>query len=547
MTSSTTIIVMVCALGVVVVGGQLIFALQSQAADRLKQDMTPRVQTRLARSVAQLSPRSMASQETSVKVSVARAAVAEVLAQPDRALSVVAAALTGLALFVSLFRFNVWAGLLVLVSLVPPIVTFNRIAAMNIARWRAVATRDRLADYYTEQLVYQRTATELSTLGTGEQLVTLADGIRRDVRMIQLAYLKKVERAELLGNAVSAVLLCGALAVLFLNGSLAGAVGGLFGVVGAIGATRLAGYSVGQVLGSGAQVGAYLDFTAPSDTPDDVMPVHSGTASVHTRDLTVRYPNTTKPALDGVSITAQPGELVALVGANGAGKTTCVNAILGLVQTEGGEVIIGGERADAMSDRRRLGYFGLLSQEFGRYELTVGEAIRLGAPGDGGERVADLWSALTAARLADLVRAMPNQLDQQLGQQWGGIGLSGGEWQRLALARIYYRNAPIWILDEPTSAIDAETEASIFRELREHKTGHAVIVVSHRASTLQSADRIHVFDAGHVVQQGTFDELITVDGRFRELFDEQLITANPLGAREPATPASSGHIPATNS
>jgi ATP-binding cassette subfamily B protein len=105
-----------------------------------------------------------------------------------------------------------------------------------------------------------------------------------------------------------------------------------------------------------------------------------------------------------------------------------------------------------------------------------------------------------------------------LGQQWGGIGLSGGEWQRLALARIYLRDAPIWVLDEPTSSIDSEAEAEIFQELAATKSGRITIVVSHRAWTLRDMDVIHVMDSGRIVESGTYGELLRRRGRFSELF-----------------------------
>jgi ATP-binding cassette subfamily B protein len=114
------------------------------------------------------------------------------------------------------------------------------------------------------------------------------------------------------------------------------------------------------------------------------------------------------------------------------------------------------------------------------------------------------------------------ELDTQLGQQWGGVGISGGQWQRLALARIYLRDAGIWILDEPTSAIDAEAERQIFAELSRTRHDRITIVVSHRAWTLREMDRIYVIDGGRVVQEGRYEELLAVpEGRFARIFEGQ--------------------------
>ena len=120
-----------------------------------------------------------------------------------------------------------------------------------------------------------------------------------------------------------------------------------------------------------------------------------------------------------------------------------------------------------------------------------------------------------------MVRGLPGQLDAQLGEQWGGSGLSGGQWQRLSLARIYLRDAPILILDEPTSAIDAETEETIFDELRKNRRDKITIVISHRAWTLRHMDRVYVMDDGVVSEAGSYEELMSAGGRFVQLFRGQ--------------------------
>ncbi|MGO2585366.1 MAG: ATP-binding cassette domain-containing protein, partial [Brachybacterium tyrofermentans] len=197
-----------------------------------------------------------------------------------------------------------------------------------------------------------------------------------------------------------------------------------------------------------------------------------------------------------------------------------VNALLGLVTPQEGQVLLDGVGCAELSEAARLARFGLLTQEFGRFELTVREAVRLGSPR---EDVTDeeVWTALRSAHAEAMVEAMPDGLDQQLGEQWGGVGISGGQWQRLALARIYLRDAPVWVLDEPTSAIDAEAEQEIFHELQRTKHTRITVVVSHRAWTLKEMDRIYVIDEGRVAEQGTYEELLALDGRFAAIFAEQ--------------------------
>jgi ATP-binding cassette subfamily B protein len=206
--------------------------------------------------------------------------------------------------------------------------------------------------------------------------------------------------------------------------------------------------------------------------------------------------------------------MVALVGVNGAGKTTAVNLLVGGLSPDRGRVLIDGRDAAELTEAERLGHFGLLVQEFGRFEFTLRDAVALGSPDAAVDR--DVRATLADTFAADL------PLDTQLGQQWGGTGISGGQWQRLALARIQLRNAGVWILDEPTSAIDAEAEREIFAELRRTKDTRITIVVSHRAWTLREMDRIYVIDDASVVECGTYPELMArPDGRFARLFAVQ--------------------------
>jgi ATP-binding cassette, subfamily B, bacterial len=233
----------------------------------------------------------------------------------------------------------------------------------------------------------------------------------------------------------------------------------------------------------------------------------------------VTYPDQDRPALIGFNLNVEVGTMVALVGPNGAGKTTAINALLGILDLDHGRVEVDGVDAATLSPNRRLSQFGLLTQEFGRYDLTIRDSVRLGTP----EPVNDdqIWAALDAAYIGDLVRGLPDGLDTQLGPQFDGIGLSGGQWQRLALARIDLRNAGIWILDEPTSSIDAEGEQQIFAELKRDKASRITIVTSHRAWTLRDMDHICVLDHGVIVEQGRYEDLISANGRFAEIFANQ--------------------------
>ncbi|HMI66661.1 MAG TPA: ABC transporter ATP-binding protein, partial [Cyclobacteriaceae bacterium] len=164
---------------------------------------------------------------------------------------------------------------------------------------------------------------------------------------------------------------------------------------------------------------------------------------------------------------------------------------------------------------------GVLFQDYASYELTIRENVVMGRP----DVPADdqrVMKALRDSRSEWLVKKMPNGLDSKVGRLFeGGHDLSGGEWQRLALARIMYRDADIWILDEPTSSLDPEAEAGIFAELKENLKGRIGIVISHRFSTVRIADRIAVIADGHVTELGTHEELLEAQGRYAKLFELQ--------------------------
>ena len=303
------------------------------------------------------------------------------------------------------------------------------------------------------------------------------------------------------------------------------------GTLTCIAATQDVGYAFGQVSNGAmsiAQYRAFVDnprYVLASETTHHNPPATGDSPRELTvRNLSVTYPGADAPTLHHVNLHIQRGQMVALVGASGAGKTTLVRGILGLTPTTAGSVLFGDTPVESLSMQQVFKHTTLLSQNYGRYELTVRENLLLGTHAQGQEPPTDqhLWDALSKARAAEFVQTLPAGLDAQLGEQWGGVGLSGGQWQRLALARLILRNTALWILDEPTSAIDAHAEEEIFATLRKVAADHMTILVSHRAWTLKHADVIHVVDHGTIVESGTYTELLGAGGRFAEVFASQI-------------------------
>jgi ATP-binding cassette subfamily B protein len=243
--------------------------------------------------------------------------------------------------------------------------------------------------------------------------------------------------------------------------------------------------------------------------------------SIEFDNVTFTYPGGTEPAVAGLSLRIPHGELIALVGENGAGKSTLVKLLLRFYDADHGSVRVGGVDVRDLDPETLRSRIGVLFQDYASYELSVRENVVMGRP-DGTAEDGRVLEALRDARSDWLLTKMPRGLDSKVGRLFeGGHDLSGGEWQRLALARIMYRDADIWILDEPTSSLDPEAEAGIFAELKENLKGRIGIVISHRFSTVRIADRIAVIAGGSVTELGTHEELLRADGRYAQLFELQ--------------------------
>ena len=237
--------------------------------------------------------------------------------------------------------------------------------------------------------------------------------------------------------------------------------------------------------------------------------------------VTFAYPGGTEPAVADLTLHIRSGELVALVGENGAGKSTLVKLLLRFYDPDAGTVRVGGVNLKQVDPEALRSRIGVLFQDYASYEFSVRENVVMGRP-DGPVDDGRVIEALRDARSEWLLKKMPKGLDSKVGRLFdGGHDLSGGEWQRLALARIMYRDADIWILDEPTSSLDPEAEAAIFAELKENLKGRIGIVISHRFSTVRIADRIAVIADGGVKEIGTHDELLRANGRYAKLFELQ--------------------------
>ena len=238
--------------------------------------------------------------------------------------------------------------------------------------------------------------------------------------------------------------------------------------------------------------------------------------------VSYRYPGAIETALRDVSLDLTPGRIVAVVGENGSGKSTLTKIASGLYKPQSGTSRVKLDGVWKPVDGPLTGLVAAVFQDFARYELTVAENVWLGSP----DRAVDndrLENALATVRLTQAIEELPDGLDSRLGRSFaGGLDLSIGQWQRLALARAIYSEAPVVLLDEPTSSADARAEADFFSNLRSLLADRAVMVVSHRFATVRDADEILVLNDGYLVERGTHDELIALDGVYASMYRLQV-------------------------
>jgi len=239
------------------------------------------------------------------------------------------------------------------------------------------------------------------------------------------------------------------------------------------------------------------------------------------RNVSFAYPGTERRVLKDFNFTIEPGQRIALIGENGQGKTTVVKLITRLYDPTEGEILLDGIdlREYSIDDLHRE--MGVIFQDFMRYEMTVRENIGVGHV-EVPHSDQDIELAARKSMAAEVVDKLPGGYDQMLGRRFvSGLDLSGGEWQRIALARAYLRDAQLLVLDEPTAALDAKSELEVFERFAELTTGKMALLISHRFSTVRMADRIVVLSGGRLVEEGTHQQLIALGGQYAAMFEMQ--------------------------
>lgn len=291
---------------------------------------------------------------------------------------------------------------------------------------------------------------------------------------------------------------------------------------------------IASALVSFERVFEVLDLVPLIQERNDAVDVPDGPVAVEFRDVRFSYPSADKVSLasleevavldsrggeevlHGISFTAQPGQVVALVGSSGAGKSTIASLIARLYDVDSGAITLNGVDVRDVTFASLKDTVGVVTQDGHLFHESIRSNLRLAAPDATDEQ---LWEALERARLADVVAAMPDGLDTVVGER--GYRLSGGQRQRLTIARLLLGTSRVVVLDEATAALDSSSEAAVQQALNEALAGRTSIVIAHRLSTVRAADMILVVEDGRIVERGTHEQLLARGGRYAELYETQ--------------------------
>ncbi|MBS0656770.1 MAG: ABC transporter ATP-binding protein [Verrucomicrobia bacterium] len=456
-----------------------------------------------------------------------------------RMMAVVQAGFTALQTLISLgsllfllVTFSPWIALLIFAAVGPSLWLQARLSQQRFAMENARASDQRRLTYYELALTDAEQAKEVRLFHLGPEFLRRYSEIFRRIFRQDLAFARRrvatslglsllssgayyVAYAWIVFRTVQRALTLGDLTMyLAIVRQCQGLFESLFG-------------SIGSLYEHALFLGHLHDFLAlePKVKPaaDPVPAPRPFVRGIEFHDVTFQYARNSTPSLRGISVHIQPGEKIAVVGANGAGKTTFIKLLTRLYDPTAGRITIDGidlREMDLASLHQR---FGVIFQDFVQFEATLRENIALGQV----EAAQDEARLREAARKggADTVAAvLPRGYDTPLGSWFeDSRQLSGGQWQKVATSRAFMRDAEVLVLDEPTSALDAAREYEIFQQFRELTKGKTTILISHRFSTVRMADRILVFDAGALVESGSHAELMALDGLYAKLFRMQAV------------------------
>ncbi|HEY4765381.1 MAG TPA: ABC transporter ATP-binding protein [Candidatus Sulfotelmatobacter sp.] len=438
--------------------------------------------------------------------------------------------ITTITLSISIMLFSPWLLLLLIVGVIPAFVGETHFAFLGYAKnFRQTPTRRQL-DYLRILGGSKEAAKELKLFGLKDFLTARFKGLSTQVYEEDVALAR---RKVTLGSVLSAIGTGGYYsAYVFAVWKTVTGAFSLGTLVFLANAIRDASSNLQQTFSTLSTIAdqalfltdliAFFEMSPTIKTKPNALPAPRPIQrGFEFRNVSFRYPGSGRLVLNGLNFHLRPGERVALIGENGEGKTTIVKLLTRLYDPFEGQVLLDGVdlREYDLEDLYRE--IGVIFQDFMRYEMTARENIAVGKI----EQIDNLKLLQESAQksMADgVVGKLASGYEQMLGRRFdGGVDLSGGEWQKVALARAYLRDAQVLILDEPTSALDARSEYEVFQRFAELTSGKMAVFISHRFSTVRMADRIVVLENGRIAEEGDHDALTQLGGRYAEMFELQ--------------------------
>ena len=450
----------------------------------------------------------------------------------DKLASVVTSLISLIAGLVALLLVSWWLGLILLAAVIPGVIIQFRLSRAQVNHWSDNVETRRAKDMIEWNMFQVSAIAELRLYGMVRHLLDLRMKLRDKDEKVRIEFERKYIGKQLGADVLEA----GAEVVALIYVTLqiiahAQPVGQLL-YVQQIVSRALTGSRgfVSQLSSIDEDIANLFDYNEFMELPTAKQAskkLPKLPASIRFEDVSFQYPGNEQTVLSNISLTINQGQHVAIVGENGAGKSTFVKLLLGLYRPTSGTVYVDDTNLAEVSTDAWHRYLGVLEQTSNKYSFaTARDNILLG---DVMHPVSNerFEAALDAAEARTFLEKLPKGLDNYV-NQWiehddgtPGVDLSGGQWQRLALARNFYRDSPIIILDEPTSAIDALAESRIFERLLKEKN-KTIITISHRVTTIEKADIIYMLEDGKIVEQGTHEELVAMQGRYYRMFKSQL-------------------------